>query len=108
MNNLDMPAMALEDVVWVDSCNPELGTFRPMGFTKREQACLTMGVADSDCAELDAIIEKGSKQRLAGLAMQGMLSSLSVEFPRQLTLAIIAKESIITAESLLQQLKGDV
>jgi hypothetical protein len=81
MNNADMPAMAItieptsEDIhlaaIRHEYASPKV--YR--GFTKREQACLTMGVADTDCAELDAIITKGNKQRLAGLAMQGMIAS---------------------------------
>jgi hypothetical protein len=95
INNLDMPAMP------VDTFSDE-GLRNYTGFTKREQACLTMGVADTGCAELDAIIDQGNKQRLAGLAMQGMLAKGTYANNS----ASVVAESY--ADSLLQQLKGDV
>ena len=68
MNNADMPAMA----IWNPDIN--LGDTAGRGLTKREQACLTMGVADTGDSELDAIITKSNKQKFAGLAMQGLLA----------------------------------
>tara|TARA_R110002126_G_scaffold80580_3_gene199498 strand:+ start:1447 stop:1764 length:318 start_codon:yes stop_codon:yes gene_type:complete len=105
MNNLDTPVMALNEET---SDRYMEGVHILTGFTKREQACLTMGVADTGDAELDAIITKGNFQKLAGLAMQAMLSASSGNFPRQTSLNTIAEESIIAAKVLLQQLKGDV
>ena len=70
MNNADMPAMP-HDIVFGKGYPVD---YDPTGLTKREQACLTMGVAATGCAELNAIIEQGNKQRFAGLAMQGLLS----------------------------------
>jgi len=64
MNNADIPAMPHDIVFGYDST----------GLTKREQACLTMGVADTGDVELDAIITKGNKNKLAGLAMQSLLA----------------------------------
>ena len=61
MNNADIPAMPHDIVFGYD----------PTGLTKREQACLIMGVADTGDAELDAIITKGNKNKFA---MQGMLA----------------------------------
>ena len=48
--------------------------YDPTGLTKREQACLIMGVADTGDAELDAIITKGNKDKFAGLVMQSLLA----------------------------------
>ena len=67
MNNADMPAMP------VDIFSDE-GLRNYMGLTKREQACLIMGVADTGDAELDAIITKGNKNKFAGVAMQSLLA----------------------------------
>ena len=72
----------------------------------RQYACIKMGVAETGCAELDAIIEKGNKQRLAGLAMQGLLSASLGEFPRQKSLTIIAEESIIAANVIFKAVKS--
>ena len=94
MNNLDMPAKPTDS--WTHTGE------RSHGFTKREQACLTMGVADSGCAELDAIIEKGNKQRLAGLAMQGLLTLEGYVNKHPGKQSLIA---IVFAKSLLEQLK---
>ena len=44
------------------------------GLTRHEQVCLTMGVADTGDPELDAIITKSNKQKLSGLAIQGLLA----------------------------------
>jgi len=66
MNNADKPAMPADQRFgrgWAVS----------IGLTKREQACLTMGVADTGDAELDAIITKGNKNKFAGLVMPSLL-----------------------------------
>ena len=65
MNNADKPAMPIPRGVYNNDT---------AGLTKREQACLTMGVADTGDAELDAIITKGNKNKFAGLAMKGLLA----------------------------------
>ena len=63
MNNADMPAMP----------SPHFKADELQGLTKREQACLIMGVADTGDAELDAIITKGNKNKFA---MQGMVRAV--------------------------------
>ena len=107
MNNLDMPAMANDidgqTLALLFDCvdMKEVCGFQ-LGFTKREQACLTMGVADSGDAGLDAIIEQGNKQRLAGLAMQCLLAQDDYTYEK------CAEYAIKHGKTLLQQLKGDV
>ena len=76
MNNADMPAMA-QQVTLNEYGETTVASDHDtdyMGLTKREQACLTMGVADTGDAELDAIITKGNKNKFAGLAMQALLT----------------------------------
>jgi hypothetical protein len=99
MNNADMPVMAIVDDngVYVESGIPAIG------LTKREQVCLTMGVADIGDAERDAIITKGNKQKLAGLAMQGLLAQSYV--PR--SVKEVAFESLAMADALLKALEQD-
>tara|TARA_R110000850_G_scaffold18946_2_gene58049 strand:+ start:773 stop:1258 length:486 start_codon:yes stop_codon:yes gene_type:complete len=99
MNNLDMPAIPVIDHngVFIQ------GDLAAIGFTKREQACLTMGVADTGCAELDAIIEQGNKQRLAGLAMLALVTSHGNDGDGACN--PLADKY---AEALLKQLKSDV
>jgi hypothetical protein len=101
MNNLDTPAMALNEET---SDRYMEGVHILTGFTKREQACLTVGVADTGDAEFDAIIEKGNKQRLAGLAMQGLLSQSNN--PRKVEQ--ISRETLTITDYVIQQLRGDV
>tara|TARA_B110000208_G_C11703593_1_gene406747 strand:- start:926 stop:1225 length:300 start_codon:yes stop_codon:yes gene_type:complete len=97
MNNADKPAMA----IWTQDMN--LGETSGSGLTKREQACLTMGVADTGDAELDAIITKGNKNKFAGLAMQGLMAD--EEEYRQWS--DLAKDSVAVADALLKQLEQD-
>jgi hypothetical protein len=92
-NNLDMPSRP----------SPHFEDEDLSGFTKREQACLTMGVADSGDAELDAIIEQGNRQRLVGLTMQGILATSA--YCNEID---CIEGCIEVTEALLQQLKGDV
>lgn len=79
MKNLDTPAMA----IMIEPTQGEInqGLFNGgrivehqqfTGFTKREQACLMMGVPNSGDDDLNRIIKKGNLLKLSGLAMQGL------------------------------------
>jgi hypothetical protein len=80
MNNADMPAMPLSGDAYQDfagfdgskntSYNPEC-----QGLTKREQFCLQMGVPETGDPELDDIIRKGERKRIAAMAMQGLIAA---------------------------------
>ena len=96
MNNADMPAMAM----WTQDMN--IGLAAGSGLTKREQACLTMGVADTGDAELDAIITKGTKQKLAGLAMQALLAKYGGDDADE-----CASDAVEYANALLKTLEPD-
>ena len=72
------------------------------GLTKREQACLTMGVADTGDAELDAIITKGNKNKLAGLAMQSLLTHYGTDGADE-----CASYAVEYADALLEALEQD-
>ena len=74
MNNADKPAtpISVSSSTHGNICSSDFEYGE--GLTKREQACLTMGVADTGDAELDAIITKGNKNKFAGLAMQGLFA----------------------------------
>ena len=76
MSNADMPAMAQSMVLDQDENRIIVSDVdhTSMGLTKREQACLIMGVAYTGDAELDAIITKGNKNKFAGVAMQSLLA----------------------------------
>tara|TARA_R110000782_G_scaffold241700_1_gene328166 strand:- start:379 stop:726 length:348 start_codon:yes stop_codon:yes gene_type:complete len=98
MNNADMPAMP-HDIVF--------GKGYPLnydstGLTKRERACLIMGVADTGDAELDAIITKGNKNKLAGLAMQSLLTHYGTDGADE-----CASYAVEYADALLEALEPD-
>jgi hypothetical protein len=78
IKNGDMPAMPMfssEAKPCQVRDSSTQSTIDVSGLTKREQFCLIMGVADTGDNELDAIITKGNKQKLAVVAMQGLLSN---------------------------------
>ena len=45
------------------------------GITKREQACIALLIPESGDKELDDLIRKSRRQKLAGEVLAGMLSS---------------------------------
>ena len=93
MNNADMPAMPLH--------SDAMAGYE--GLTKREQACLIMGVADTGDAELDAIITKGNKNKFAGLAMQSLLAHYGTDGADE-----CASYAVEYADALLKELEvGD-
>ena len=101
MNNANKPSMP----IWTQDMN--LGETSGSGLTKREQACLTMGVADTGDAELDAIITKGNKNKLAGLAMQGMIASPIGKLKDVLNGNSLANAAVDQADALLKALEQD-
>ena len=74
MNNADMPVTTTPSASYTYADGTTCVMKGLKGLTKREQACLIMGVADTGDAELDAIITKGNKNKFAGVAMQGLLA----------------------------------
>lgn len=42
--------------------------------TAREYACITLGVPQTGCPDLDAVIREGERRRVAAMAMQGLTS----------------------------------
>jgi len=95
MNNADMPAMPIGEQI--DGVN-----MKPIcnGLTKREQFCLQMGVPETGDPELDAIIVKGERKRIASMAMQGICASGPT-----ISNQLIASESEVLADSLLTELE---
>ena len=92
MNNADMPAMP----------SPHFKADELQGLTKREQACLIMGVADTGDAELDAIITKGNKNKFAGVAMQSLLAHYGTDGADE-----CASYAVEYADALLEALEQE-
>ncbi len=74
--NADMPAMPVSEEE-TDRIDDGIKIYS--GLTKRETFCLRMGVAGTGDAELDKIIRKGNRQKMAAQAMNGVLASLTDE-----------------------------
>jgi len=103
-SNKDMPAMPTEVMDKKRGSSGVVESFTRIdgGLTKREQFCLTMGVADTGDEELDAIIRKGNEQKFAGLAMSGLATH--DRFGVKET-SIMAQWAVECAEALLAQLE---
>ena len=87
----------------MNNADMNLGDTAGRGLTKREQVCLTMGVADTGDSELDAIITKSNKQKFAGLALQSLMAFNEEEYRQW---SDIAKESLAAADALLKALEN--
>jgi hypothetical protein len=90
-NNLDMPAMPLP-----------LGSETSAGqdgLTKREQACIALGLPESGDEEIDALIIKSERKRIAAMAMQGLCSKGGYD-----SFGDIAYDAVIAADRLLAEL----
>ena len=78
------------------------------GLTKREQFCLTMNVADTGDAELDAIIIKGNKQRYTADAIAAVISGVYGNCPESEYKrwgADFVKKTVFIATSLIVELE---
>ena len=102
MNNADMPAAPVIVSTTVDTAQSTLTSVGTTGLTKREQACLIMGVADTGDAELDAIITKGNKNKFAGVAMQSLLAHYGTDGADE-----CASYAVEYANALLKALEPD-
>jgi hypothetical protein len=99
MKNSDMPAMP----IGLDAAiRFEEGFYdqSALGLTKREQFCLKMGVPKTGDLELDGIIIEGNRIKLAGLAMQGILS----DSYNHLGFEDCAEKAVKQADALLAEL----
>ena len=72
MNNADIPAMPVDPKAYAIEGGYPTDSF---GLTKREHFCLQMGVPETGDPELDDIIRKGERKRIASMAMQGLIAA---------------------------------
>lgn len=72
------------------------GVFQVPGLTKREMFCLHMGVAETGDAELDAIIRKGNKQKMAAHIASGLISDPQVKTYEVAAMTIKVADSLLT------------
>ena len=80
------------------------------GLTKREYACIKLGIPETGDTELDDLINKSERKRIAGLAMRGLLSNSEwmKEYKGEKYLMqsdIVAEVSVNFADKILKQLR---
>lgn len=94
MNNADTSAMP--------NITPDMKVIGGTGLTKREYFCLKMGVTETGDEELDAIIKKGVRQKIAGLALQGYIAAGGNGMP---VYNLLAEFSDKATDALLKELE---
>lgn len=78
-------------------CHPEIVPFRDeeySGMTLRQYAAIKLGVPDSGTDWLDEMIRAASRDRMAGLAMQAIVSSIATEDDYQRLRALAAETGL--------------
>jgi hypothetical protein len=81
-----------------------------IGLTKREQACIQLGIPKTGDSELDEIIMLAERKKMAAMAMQGLLSVYDAGnqiVPNTQTVKYMALLSITAADELLFQLQNE-
>ena len=64
-NNLEETAFAITGIVYNEG---------EKGLTKREYACIHLGIPKSGDAELDALIRKAEMKKIAVMVLQGLIA----------------------------------
>jgi hypothetical protein len=77
------------------------GPFDHLGFTKRESACIQLGIPESGDPDLDLLIRKSNRQKAAVKAMQGILANSHVVA----TPVIASETAVLFAQSLFTELE---
>ncbi|MBX2848904.1 MAG: hypothetical protein KTR16_11330 [Acidiferrobacterales bacterium] len=99
MKNSDMPAMPIMYAFDINGIayGDDVGD---TGLTKREQACIQLGVPETGDAELDAIIMKAERKRIAANIMAGLASNRVVKGE----IEDVAKGAVTWADALIKEL----
>ena len=71
------------------------------GLTKLEYACIKLGIPETEDEELNRIIRKSERKRLAGLVLQGMLAG------GRSAICLVVKDSLEYTDELLKQLEDN-
>ncbi|HDI3147851.1 TPA: hypothetical protein PMB01_001674 [Vibrio cholerae] len=105
MKNSDMPAMPVEGEFWVDSTNTKLGTENYHGLTKREMFCLHLGVPETGDPELDEIIKKGNRMKIAANAIGGIMANGCLVKAYTYDNAKIASYALLNANAVINAIE---
>ena len=86
-NNLEETAFAITGIVYNEG---------EKGLTKREYACIHLGIPESGDAELDALIRKAERKKIAAMAMDGLIPGNEEDAGDRILYAIDIAEALIS------------
>ncbi|PAR95629.1 hypothetical protein CGT81_16405 [Vibrio cholerae] len=97
MKNSDMPAMP----AWCPNSDQQL-----YGLTKREMFCLHLGVPETGDPELDEIIKKGNRMKVAANAIGGLMANESshIRFYKN-ECETLARYALVNADAVIDAIE---
>lgn len=98
MKNLETPSQPISEE---ETDRVDMGVKIFTGFTKREQACITLGIPESGDPELDALILKSERKRIASGILSGVLSNHRADTHSK---EALVEKAIYCADTLLEEL----
>ena len=105
MNNLNTPARPVDLKSYVVEGGYPSDSF---GLTKREQACITLLIPESGDDELDSLIRKSLRQKLAGEVLNGWLARCAnVPHAARIEPEGTVEGALQFADELIKQLEGE-
>lgn len=85
-----------------------LHAFDSSGLTKREYACIKLGIPETGDEELDELIRKSEHKRIAIAAMNGLLANNIYHNPREkqqmISVPALAQAATSYADAILSEL----
>jgi hypothetical protein len=99
---LDQPAMPTPPIMVDNGCAAVIPDAAYHGFTKREYAAIHLCVPDSGNADLDAMIRRAQRERLAGKIVAAIVSSTDRTFNNNL----VAEEGYEVADAVIAAGEG--
>ena len=117
MKNLDNPASPqssteyLVELIGISNENPSIfDNFMDIfsGLSKREQACITLLIPESGDRELDSLIRKSRRQKMAGEVLNGWLARCAnVPHAARIEPEGTVEGALQFADELIKQLEGE-
>lgn len=77
------------------------------GLTKREYACIHLGIPESGDAELDALIRKAERKKIAAMVLQGIAANYQYNPMNVKHFKKATEDAINQAEALLSELEPE-
>ena len=76
-----------------------------LGITKREYACIHLGIPESGDAELDALIRKAERKKIAAMVLQGIAANYQYNPMNVKHFKKATEDAINQAEALISELE---